>query len=216
MKVVDCNIIEYGVALQQQRSYFDALQAETEGAEQVLMLCQHPHVYTLGKSGNVHNLLVDEDFLRKIEATYFKTDRGGDITYHGFGQLVAYPILNLANYSLSLKEYIYILEKAIIDTVAGYGIRAGRLEGATGVWIEGSRKIAAIGVKASRYVTMHGIALNVNTDLKYFSYINPCGFVDKGVTSMAVELGCEVDFEQVKARFATCLLAELSGREAQK
>lgn len=209
MKVVNCNTIEYGAALEQQRRYFDALQGGASDAEQVLMLCEHPHVYTLGRSGNVNNLLVDETFLSKINATYFKTDRGGDITYHGYGQLVAYPILDLTRYSLSLKEYIYILEQAIIDTLSSYGINAERLEGATGVWIEGSRKIAAIGVKASRYVTMHGIALNVNTDLKYFSYINPCGFVDKGVTSMSVELGCEVDLEGVKRDFAQCLIAEL-------
>ena len=199
MRIVNCGIIDYKSALAQQRCYFDALLAG--GDDEVVMLCEHPHVYTLGKSGDQNNLLINDEFLNNIGATYYKTDRGGDITYHGFGQLVAYPILKLEKHNLSLKDYIYRLEQAIIETVAEFGIASARLEGATGVWIEGQRKIAAIGVKASRYVTMHGIALNVNTDLKYFSYINPCGFVDKGVTSIAKEMGKEVDFERVKRMF---------------
>ena len=128
-------------------------------------------------------MLVSDEFLRSIGASYFHTDRGGDITYHGYGQLVGYPILDLERLGLSLKEYVWTVEECVIRTVAEYGIEAGRLDGATGVWIEGdtprARKICAIGVKASRYVTMHGFALNVTTDLRYFSYINPCGFVDK-------------------------------------
>lgn len=204
MKIVRNNIIEYAKAWELQQEYFNALLNDIEGekgVEEVLMICEHPHVYTLGRSGSPNNMLVDEEFLSRIGATYFKTDRGGDITYHGYGQIVVYPIMNLTKHSLSLKEYIYNLEQAIIDTIAEYGIEGVRLAGATGVWIEGDRKIAAIGVKASRYITMHGLALNVNTDLNYFNYINPCGFTDKGVTSIAKEIGIEVDKSDVEERF---------------
>lgn len=211
IEIIDCGVVEYGMAWQTQVGYFDNLLSLKSGKEPlgtpidgcgVLMFCEHPHVYTLGRSGSVNNLLVDDDFLRSIEATYFKTDRGGDITYHGYGQLVGYPILDLEFLGLSLKQYIDLVEQTVIDTVAQWGVVAGRLDGATGVWIDGQRKICAIGVKASRYVTMHGFALNVNTDMKYFSYINPCGFVDKGVTSLEMELGQRVDMEQVKMVFA--------------
>lgn len=208
LKVTDLGTIDYAAAWDLQRQAFDALTAAKKGgpaAGQLLLLCEHPHVYTLGKSGVAANLLVSEEFLRSIGAGWYRTDRGGDITYHGYGQLVGYPILDLERLGMSLREYIHALEEAIIRTVADYGIVAGRLEGATGVWLEHdtphARKIAAIGVKASRYVTMHGFALNVNTDLKYFSYINPCGFVDKGVTSIEKELGRPVDFDEVKRRF---------------
>lgn len=197
MRIVHCNTIEYATAWEQQKLYFERLLSEPELSEEVIMMCEHPHVYTLGKSGHENNLLVDSDFLKKIEATYFRTDRGGDITYHGYGQLVVYPILNLDRHGISLREYIRRLEQAIIETVAHYGITAGRIDGATGVWIHGNRKIAAIGVKASRGVTMHGAAINVNTDLKYFDYINPCGFRDKGVTSIEQEIGDRVDMEEV-------------------
>ncbi|MFO7617595.1 MAG: lipoyl(octanoyl) transferase LipB [Bacteroidales bacterium] len=167
-----------------------------------LIFVEHPHVYTLGKSGNQNNLLINSDFLNKIQATYYHIDRGGDITYHGPGQIVGYPIFDLEHFGLHLKQYVYNLEEAIILTVRRYGISAGRLQGATGVWIEPgtprARKICAIGVKASRHVTMHGFAFNVNTNLAYFSHINPCGFLDKGVTSMANELGSDQDFDQVK------------------
>ena len=207
-EVADLGIIEYAVAWKTQQELFDALMRAklAGGAEtQTLILCEHPHVYTLGKSGTAENLLVNGDFLRSIDATYFKTDRGGDITYHGYGQLVGYPILDLDRFGMGLKEYIHALEEAIIRTVADYGLTTERLDGATGVWLEKdtvrARKICAIGVKASRFVTMHGFALNVNTDLKYFSYINPCGFIDKGVTSIQTELGQEVSMEEVKTRF---------------
>ena len=134
----------------------------------------------------------------------FHIDRGGDITYHGPGQLVCYPILNLEEFRLGLKEYVHLLEEAVIRVCASYGIMAGRLAGATGVWLEGdtarARKICAIGVRSSHFVTMHGLALNVNTDLRYFSYIHPCGFIDKGVTSLQRELGQEVRFEEVRGR----------------
>ena len=206
--IKDLKTIDYAAAWDEQRNLFDALtQAKKEGGvgEQTLLLCEHPHVYTLGKSGVAENLLVSDEFLQQIGASWFKTDRGGDITYHGYGQLVGYPILDLERFGMGLKEYIHALEEAIIRTVADYGIASERLEGATGVWLEKdtprARKIAAIGVKASRFVTMHGFALNANTDLKYFTYINPCGFVDKGVTSLRQELGREVDFDEVKTRF---------------
>ena len=204
----DLGVIGYATAWETQREAFDAVMRAKLAGEpepQALLLCEHPHVYTLGKSGAAENLLVSDDFLQSVGATYFKTDRGGDITYHGYGQLVGYPILDLERFGMGLKEYIHALEEAIIRTVADYGIAAERLDGATGVWLEKetarARKIAAIGVRASRFVTMHGFALNVNTDLKYFSYINPCGFVDKGVTSLQHELGREIEMEEVKERF---------------
>jgi lipoyl(octanoyl) transferase len=162
----------------------------------------------LGKNGQANNLLISEEFLRTIDATFYRIDRGGDITYHGPGQLVGYPILDLENHGGSLKAYIYKIEEAIIQTLAHFSIQSARLEGATGVWLEGNtksaRKICAIGVRASRFVTMHGFALNVNTDLSYFNYINPCGFIDKGVTSLQKELGKPVDMDEVKAVFMRC------------
>ena len=174
-------------------------------------MCEHPHVYTLGRSGKEGNMLLSEEQLQKIGATLYHIDRGGDITYHGPGQLVCYPILNLEEFSLGLKEYVHLLEEAVIRVCASYGITAGRLEKATGVWLEGdtprARKICAIGVRSSHFVTMHGLALNVNTDLRYFSYINPCGFIDKGVTSLQQELKREVPMEEVKQR----LCRELQG-----
>ncbi|PWL43308.1 MAG: lipoate--protein ligase, partial [Clostridiaceae bacterium] len=157
------------------------------------------------------NMLLSEEQLQKIGATLYHIDRGGDITYHGPGQLVCYPILNLEEFSLGLKEYVHLLEEAVIRVCASYGITAGRLEKATGVWLEGdtprARKICAIGVRSSHFVTMHGLALNVNTDLRYFSYIHPCGFVDKGVTSLRQELKREVSLSEVKER----LCEELKG-----
>lgn len=164
---------------------------------------EHPHVYTLGKSGEQNNLLINDQFLKQIQATYYKINRGGDITYHGPGQLVGYPILDLELMNMSIKNYIDKLEEVIIRTIAAFGIKGERLHDATGVWIDTqvpgkTRKICAIGVRASRYVTMHGFALNVNTNLQYFSYINPCGFIDKGVTSIAKELGHEVEMSTVK------------------
>ncbi len=165
---------------------------------------EHPHVYTLGKSGSENNLLLDNIQLRAKDASFYRIDRGGDITYHGPGQIVGYPIFDLEVIKIGLKEYIYLLEEAIIRTVAEFGISASRLEGGTGVWLDPeiigkARKICAIGVKASRFVTMHGFAFNVNTDLSYFNNINPCGFTDKGVTSLEKELGVRQDFDYVKS-----------------
>jgi len=168
------------------------------------ILVEHPHVYTLGKSGDEKNMLANADFLKKIEATYYKIDRGGDITYHGPGQLVGYPIIDLEHYKIGVREYIEKMEDAIIATIAEYGLEGGRKEGATGVWLQAdhkvrARKICAIGVRVSRYVTMHGFALNVNTDMRYFNYINPCGFNSFGVTSIQQELSREIPMEEVKS-----------------
>ncbi len=175
-----------------------------------LIFVEHPHVYTLGKSGVQNNLLINDQFLKQINATFYKINRGGDITYHGPGQIVGYPIFDLEEMNLTVKTYIHNLEEAIIQTVAEYDIKSERLNGSTGVWIDTdvpgkTRKICAIGVKASRYVSMHGFALNVNTDLNYFNHINPCGFVDKGVTSLQKELGHKVNMEEIKSN----LLAKL-------
>ena len=170
---------------------------------QVVYFCEHPHVYTLGKSGRNQNLLIPDAFLEKINASFYKIDRGGDITYHGPGQVVGYPIIDLEALHIKVKDYVWGLEEMVIRTLAESGIVAGRLEGATGVWLDAglpgkTRKICAIGVRVSRYVTMHGFALNVNTDLRYFQYINPCGFTDKGVTSMQQESGREMKISDVR------------------
>ncbi len=180
-----------------------------------ILFCEHPHVYTLGKSGHVNNLLINEQFLKTINATYYKIDRGGDITYHGPGQIVGYPIIDLEQFNIGIKQYIHKLEESIIKTMAEYGITSERLEGATGVWLDTktpgkTRKICAIGVRVSRYVTMHGFALNVNTDLTYFNHINPCGFLDKGVTSMQKELGNPQNLEEVKSKLLHNLLQEFN------
>jgi lipoyl(octanoyl) transferase len=175
-----------------------------------LFFCEHPHVYTLGKSGHESNLLANDDFLKTIGATFHRINRGGDITYHGPGQLVGYPILDLDNFFTDIHRYMRLLEEAIIRTVADYGLMAGRIDGLTGVWVDYespqiARKICALGVKASRWVTMHGFALNVNTDLSYFGHIVPCGITDKAVTSMAAELGYPVDLTAVANRVQTHL-----------
>jgi lipoyl(octanoyl) transferase len=149
-------------------------------------------------------MLLSEAQLQAIGATLYHIDRGGDITFHGPGQLVAYPIIDLERFSLSLKQYVAVLEEAVIRTCAAYGVKGERVEGATGVWLDKStpreRKICAIGVRSSHFVTMHGLALNVNTDLNYFRYIHPCGFIDKGVTSLALECGHPIDMQEVKQR----------------
>ncbi len=168
-----------------------------------LIFVEHPHVYTLGKSGSEDNLLIDTARLQSRGATFYRIDRGGDITYHGPGQLVGYPIFDLEQIGIGMKEYIFRIEEAVINTVKIFGLKASRLKGATGVWLDAgdagkSRKICAIGVKASRFVTMHGFAFNVNTDLSYFNFINPCGFTDKGVTSLKEETGRAHEMGYVK------------------
>lgn len=204
----DWGLIDYGLAWEKQRKLWNNVKeskfssSDKKSKINYLIFCEHPHVYTLGKSGNNNNLLIPDSFLSKINAKYFHIDRGGDITYHGPGQIVGYPIIDLENFNLGIKSYIILLEETIIKFLSKYGIKAGRLDKATGVWLDANtanaRKICAIGVKVSRWITMHGFAFNINTDLNYFSYINPCGFTDKGVTSMSKELGYRLDFEKIK------------------
>ncbi|RYC51810.1 lipoyl(octanoyl) transferase LipB [Flagellimonas olearia] len=187
------------------------------------LFVEHPHVYTLGKSGDIGNLLVDEQVLKAKGATFYKINRGGDITYHGPGQVVGYPILDLDNFFTDIHKYLRFLEEMVILTLAEYGLRAERSEGETGVWLDVgtpfARKICAMGVRASRWVTMHGFALNVNADLGYFDLMIPCGIKDKAVTSLNVELGKkEVDIEEVKAKllkhFTALFEAELVSSES--
>ncbi len=170
-----------------------------------LLFCEHPHVYTLGKSGSENNLLANMLELQNKQATFYKINRGGDITYHGPGQIVGYPILDLDNFSPDIHQYVHLLEEAIIQTIAEYGLKGNRLKGASGVWLEPdipakARKICAIGIRSSRWVTMHGFAFNVHTDLGYFDLINPCGFTDKKATSMHTELGKTIDMGAIKSR----------------
>ncbi|MDY6800474.1 MAG: lipoyl(octanoyl) transferase LipB [Bacteroidota bacterium] len=213
VQYIDLGLIDYKKAWDYQEEIFahflqiksknrDLPENEQVAIENKLIFCEHPHVYTLGKSGEQNNLLISDEFLKKINATYYKINRGGDITYHGPGQIVGYPIIDLERFNLQVKQYIAKLEQSIILTLKQFGISAGRLPGATGVWLDGdnakARKICAIGVKASRFITMHGFAFNVNTNLEYFNHINPCGFVDKGVTSMEKELGRKLDYKKVK------------------
>lgn len=204
-------LIDYKDAWDYQETLFNkvvaAKQAKRDREEKqptpnYLLFCQHPHVYTLGKSGKETNLLISEDFLKSKGAALYRINRGGDITYHGPGQIVCYPILDLDNFGFSIKSYIYHLEEVIIRSMARYDITATRLDGATGVWLDAdnpakARKICAIGVRTSHWVSMHGFALNVNTDLNYFDYIVPCGITGKAVTSMQKELGKEMDTDEV-------------------
>ena len=183
-----------------------------------LLFCEHPHVYTLGTSGNKEHLLINEQQLVQKKATYYKINRGGDITYHGPGQIVGYPILDLDNFFTDIHKYLRFLEEIVIRTLAEYGIEAGRSKGETGVWLDvenplKARKICAMGVRASRWVTMHGFAFNINTDLDYFGNIVPCGIVDKSVTSLDKELGKKVNEDEVKQKlkkhFASLFECEL-------
>ncbi len=209
---IDWGLIDYQEAWDQQEAILKQ-KVDTKLAERELpieaksllsnelIFCQHPHVYTLGKSGSLDNLLLNEEDLHKAEATFYKINRGGDITYHGPGQLVAYPILDLEQFFTDIHKYLRFLEEAVINTIAHFGIKGGRFEGYTGVWIDAdkdsARKICAMGVRCSRWITMHGLALNVNTNLAYFKNIVPCGIDDKDVTSIAKEVGLDVDFNEV-------------------
>jgi len=208
----DLGVIDYKEAWDYQENIFKSLvDSKIEAARQKIecthenyfLYCEHPHVYTLGKSGSEQNMLLNFIQLQAKNAQFYKINRGGDITYHGPGQIVGYPILDLERLNFGIKLYIYNLEEVIIRTIAEFGIKGDRLDGATGVWLDIDnkqkvRKICAIGVRASRQVTMHGFALNVNTDLTYFSHINPCGFTDKAVTSLEKEMGEKQDINTVK------------------
>lgn len=208
---IEKGLIDYKECWEFQEELFDAsiqqkihLRDNPDGEEPSnhLIFCEHPHVYTLGKSGVFENLLITEEKLKEIDAVYYKINRGGDITYHGPGQLVMYPIFDLDQFFTDIHKYMRFLEEAVILTLGEYGIKAERYDGLTGVWIEPGtpteRKICAMGVRSSRWVTMHGIALNVNSDLTYFNHIVPCGIEDKSVTSMKAELGQEVDMDKVQ------------------
>ena len=212
----DLGRIDYADALKVQTDAFETLlQAKKEGGseENKLFFCEHQPVLTIGKSGKDANLLIPEQLLQQRGVSFYHINRGGDITYHGPGQITGYPVFDLEYWQLGLKQYIHRLEEVIIRFLALYGIRGERLDGATGVWIDPevkgrARKICAIGVKSSRFVTMHGFAVTINTDLSYFSLINPCGFTDKGVTSLEKELGGKQDFERAKTRLHS-LFSEL-------
>jgi lipoyl(octanoyl) transferase len=212
----ELGLIEYGSAWELQERLFNHIIAQkksgTTETDNYLLFCEHPHVYTLGKSGSESNLLLDMIQLQAKDASFYRTNRGGDITYHGPGQIVGYPILNLEAVVKGAREYIDKMEEAIIQTLRYYDIRSGRLEGATGVWIDTdkpgrTRKICAMGVRTSHWVSMHGFALNVNTNLQYFNYINPCGFTDKAVTSISAELRRPVNIDEVKTLLAARLAA---------
>lgn len=212
VKFVDWGLLDYQEAWAKQEEVFNSTIAiktgnrthnTTEETPNYLIFCEHPHVYTLGKSGHPENLLLDEQGLEAQQATYYKINRGGDITYHGPGQLVGYPILDLDNFFTDIHLFLRTLEEAVILTLQDYGITAGRYPGFTGVWLdadnEKARKICAMGVRCSRWVTMHGFAFNVNANLDYFKNIVPCGIDDKDVTSMQRELGHKLDMDDVKA-----------------
>jgi lipoyl(octanoyl) transferase len=209
----DWGLLDYQQAWDRQEQVFsETVQAKTQNrnnnttdpVKNHLIFVEHPHVYTLGKSGKPENLLLDEAGLKRKNASYYKINRGGDITYHGPGQLVGYPILDLDNFFTDIHLYLRTLEEAVIRTLADYGIKGGRYEGYTGVWLdadnERARKICAMGVRCSRWVTMHGLAFNVNTDLSYFKNIVPCGIDDKDVTSMERELKYKLDMDEVKQK----------------
>ena len=209
----DYQLSLFDAMLRSKRSGATAEERLAESNAGWILFVEHNPVYTLGKSGKAENILFSEAMLERIGAEFFHIERGGDVTFHGPGQIVGYPILDLEKIGIGLREYIEALEQSVIDLLKQWGIQAGRIAGASGVWIEPesvrARKICAIGVRASRYVTMHGFAFNVATDLRYFSYINPCGFVDKGVTSLEKELGHKVDFEQVKLELLNQLKEKL-------
>ncbi|MDR3140128.1 MAG: lipoyl(octanoyl) transferase LipB [Tannerellaceae bacterium] len=212
----DLGRIDYAAALEKQTRAFTTLlnaKMNNQQGQNQLLFCEHEPVLTLGKSGKESNLLISEELLSQCGISLYHTNRGGDITYHGPGQITGYPIFDLEYWNVGIKQYIHILEEIIIRFLSLYGIEGKRLEGSTGVWVDTepagkARKICAIGVKCSRYVTMHGFALNINANLNYFSLINPCGFTDKGVTSLEKELGFPQDFEhakiQLKEIFAVC------------
>ncbi len=204
---INKNIISYKDAFElQTKIQTEKIRQKTNKQEITndIIWCQHPHVYTIGKSGDQNNLLISEAFLKKINAEYFQTNRGGDITYHGPGQLVCYPIIDLHQFNIGVKKYIEILEKSVIEFVAEYGIKGQINDSAAGVWIDtntpNERKICAIGVKISQGITMHGFALNLTTNLDYFNHINPCGFTNKKATSVKKETNLDVSIDEAIAK----------------
>ena len=220
VEIRDLQSMAYGECWDLQRSLFDSLcrkkleKSFTEDEPRgTILMVEHPAVYTLGKSGDQQNMLCTEEYLRSLGAEFYHIDRGGDITFHGPGQLVCYPILDLDAIGLGVRRYIEALEQSVIDLAAEYGIEAHRSEGASGVWVtQGTHlvKLCAVGVRASHGVTMHGLAMNVSTDLKWFHLINPCGFTDRGVCSLSTLCGREVTMEEVKPKFIYYLTKNLN------
>jgi len=215
----DLGLIDYKQCWDYQEGLFSEILAvksanrkddKSDATENHLLFCEHPHVYTLGKSGDKTNLLVNEDYLKNRGATFYKINRGGDITYHGPGQIVGYPILDLDNFFTDIHKYLRLLEEAVILTLKEYGLESERSPGETGVWFDigtsKARKICALGVKSSRWVTMHGFAFNVNSDLSYFGNIIPCGITDKSITSLQKELGKKLDMNEVKNKLKAHLI----------
>jgi len=217
VKYINLGLIDYKEAWDYQEELFQAIidvkranrkreneKLALEQTQSKLIFCEHPHVFTLGKSGYQSNLLVNEEQLAAKGARFYKINRGGDITYHGPGQLVGYPIFDLDNFFTDIHKYLRYLEEAVILTLAEYGIKAGRIEGSTGVWLDWdnpkARKICALGVRSSRWVTMHGFAFNINSDLNYFTNIIPCGITDKAVTSLDKELGRPVEMKEAQEK----------------
>jgi len=219
VKFEDLGLIDYKKCWDYQEELFSEILAikslnrkgeKTNNPNNYLLFCEHPHVYTLGKSGDEKNLLINEESLKTRGIAFYKINRGGDITYHGPGQIVGYPILDLDNFFTDIHKYLRFLEEAIILTLKEYGLNGERSEGETGVWFdvgtEKARKICALGVKSSRWVTMHGFAFNINADLLYYENIIPCGIVDKQVTSLEKELGKKLDMEEVKSKLKSHLV----------
>lgn len=219
IEVLNLGLINYQEAYSLQKEAHESLkEAKVSGkcGVEKIFLLQHNPVYTLGRHADKANILASPESLRKEGIDVIPIERGGDVTFHGPGQLVAYPIIDMEKHRLGVKAYVDLIEESVIRTIADYGIVGERVEGATGVWIDkgqpSERKICAIGVKCSKYVTMHGLALNVNTDLSYFNAINPCGFTDKGVTSMQMELRCKLDFDEVAEAWASKFISLLTNR----
>lgn len=219
VKFEDLGLIDYKKCWDYQEMLFSKILAlksanrkynQSKVTKNYLIFCEHPHVYTLGKSGDKTNLLVSEDYLKSRGAAFYKINRGGDITYHGPGQIVGYPILDLDNFFTDIHKYLRLLEEAVILTLKEYGLKAERSEKETGVWFDvgtsKARKICALGVKSSRWVTMHGFAFNINSDLSYFKDIIPCGISDKSITSLQKELGRKIDMVEVKNKLKTYLI----------
>ncbi|MCD9016437.1 lipoyl(octanoyl) transferase LipB [Parachryseolinea silvisoli] len=213
-RFIDIGLKDYQQAWDYQASLFEQILATKtanrdlpadaqQRTDNYLVFCEHPHVFTLGKSGHEENLIIPKEELSDVQATYYRVNRGGDITYHGPGQIVGYPIIDMENFFTDIHRYMRFMEEAVIQTLREYNVEAGRSPGQTGVWLDPedfvrARKICALGVRTSRWVTMHGFAFNVNPDLRYFGYIVPCGIQDKAVTSLEQELGKKVDLEEVK------------------
>ena len=222
VKLINKGLIDYKECWDYQTQIFEGIikkkilirkgEAKDEITKNYFIFCEHPHVYTLGKTGEKRNLLLNDTLLKAKGASFYHINRGGDITYHGPGQIVGYPIFDLDNFFTDINKYLRLLEEAIILTLKDYGIESGRVDGLTGVWIDGdnpnkARKICALGVKLSRWVTMHGFAFNINTDLEYFNNIVPCGISDKSVTSLEKELGQPQDITEVQKKNISSLQA---------